>query len=50
MDEDCVKRALRTLVYYEIVALVDIFQFSNTYITTDVFGGKVSKPTRPETY
>lgn len=34
MDVDCAKAALRTLAYYDFIALVDIFQFSNIYITS----------------
>jgi hypothetical protein len=32
MDVDCVKAALRTLVHYDFIALVDIFKFSNVYV------------------
>lgn len=39
MDVDCAKAALRTLVYYEFIALLDIFQFSNIYVTTELFTG-----------
>jgi hypothetical protein len=39
MDEACVHKALRTLLYYEIIALVDIFQFHNTYTTTHNYTG-----------
>jgi hypothetical protein len=28
------KEALRHLVYYRCVTLIDIFQYSNTYVTT----------------
>jgi len=34
MDVDCAKAALRTLVYYDFIALVDIFKFSNIYVTS----------------
>ncbi len=37
MDVDCAKAALRTLVYYDFVALIDIFQFSNIYVATEAF-------------
>jgi Nitrogen permease regulator 2 len=40
MDEDCVRRALRVLVHYNLIALVDIFQFSNIYVTTEHFQGE----------
>ena len=34
MDVDCAKAALRTLVYYDFIVLVDIFKFSNIYVTS----------------
>jgi hypothetical protein len=44
MDVACAKAALRTLVYYDFVALLDIFQFSNVYLTTALFPGTGTTP------
>lgn len=45
-------KALRTLLYYEIIALVDIFQFHNTYTTTHNYTGtyKHTKHTKRAVY
>lgn len=39
MDMDCLQKALRTLLYYDMIALIDIFQFSNVYCTTEELTG-----------
>lgn len=49
MDEACVHKALRTLLYYDIIALVDIFQFHNTYTTTHNYTGTSTHTTTHKT-
>jgi hypothetical protein len=39
MDVECAKKALRTLWYYNFIAMVDVFQFSNIYVTTEKMSG-----------
>jgi nitrogen permease regulator 2-like protein len=35
VDIEIVKRCVRALLYYNCVALIDIFQYSNVYTATD---------------
>jgi Nitrogen permease regulator 2 len=35
VDVEIVKRCVRALLYYNCVALIDIFQYSNVYTATD---------------